>query len=321
MFQKYPEPIFFPSLSENNFVKSWLAMGDRRTIPLFFLLATLVCCSEKNNHTSNDSKISIAALTNQQDSTNNPSNELTAASETSSSRGDSLKYTSLNLNDKAAVLQHFFTRTINSTNEIIWVPEKKSSLPISDDGYCHTAIDSIIYYGNEKRSIILFSTYEMEKGEPINCHACAPTLSIALLTKDKNKWIVDTFLLNFTESGVFGNGPDKNVITIGENNYGLQLSLGNMAQGFITTYVMIYDLKHLNMIFDYNIYNSNEGAEPSENEFFKNESKIKFIPSGKEYFDIELSTKGTALNEKETKVISVTGKKLFHYNKASESYK
>ena len=73
------------------------------------------------------------------------------------------------------------------TGECIWKPTKLDSVfPVSDDGYCHTRLDTVIRYRQDSmgRAILIFST----------CNEYYRLTSIAIFKKgESNTWSLEKF--------------------------------------------------------------------------------------------------------------------------------
>jgi hypothetical protein len=174
------------------------------------------------------------------------------------------------------------------------------NMPVSTDGYCHTALDTIMYFsvGGTKFATMIFATYEYLSESRDLCHACSPTLGIAIFTKYKGQnWRITGFKKNFTEFGQWGKIDGKiSIINLGKDIYGLNIKSaigGN--QGYVSGYSTYYNLHYISgfhELFSYVYYDSSVSAR-GDIEGVTIEKSLKLLPSDNEYYTIEVSTKSS----------------------------
>jgi hypothetical protein len=115
------------------------------------------------------------------------------------------------------------------------VPAKTdSAFPKSDDGLCHTLLDTILMFNKNgvNNAVVVFGTNEYEGGEIVNCHACQPMVSIAIFEKGSdNIWRLGKFIKNFCKDGFYGSMPGIGITKVGDN-YFLQVSDENEGMGY-----------------------------------------------------------------------------------------
>lgn len=203
----------------------------------------------------------------------------------------------------------FDSVTYNAQKEAIWKPNytEKINMPVSDDGFCHTEMDTIQYYnsGEIKHAIIIFATYEYVKGERSSCHACAPKLSIASFSKEmEGHWQIAQFRKDFVSFGAWGKrlghlGIEK----LGEDFYCLKVqSAIDGNQGYesgVTTFYSLNWYEQFNEAFSYVYYDSNEGAI-EVGKGFTEKTTMNITPTA-DFYQIELSIKRTGRNLNEKK--------------------
>ena len=220
--------------------------------------------------------------------------------------------------DKESVVKRLFDNAeINSDGEILWTPNYSESInnQVSDDNYCHTKMDTIMYYhGNGyDNAVVIFTTYKYENGEKQSCHACAPTIGIAIFEKSSGTdWEIKQFQKSFITTGSFGERDKLSLTRIGKDIYCLTISGGYGNQGYFESDVTYYSLQEsdrFNKIFSFQNFSSNEGAVENG---FNSKTSIKFLPSKKMYSTIELTT--TWSNSKQTK------KLLYNYSFENQRY-
>ena len=218
--------------------------------------------------------------------------------------------------DKINILKRLFdSQYINDKNEVLWKPNyyERMNFIISDDGYCHTTIDTLISY-NSIYKLIVFSTTK----DGFDCHACSPLISIATIFKDdKGVWTIDLFEKNFSEFGSSGNTGSYGVERLGDNLYCLKLHHnidGNQGEfegweefyaidyyfpGDFTSNTDIRNWEPLKNVFSYRYYYSVNGSYEKYANVPDENATIKIIYSkGKNIqYKIQLITKKS---EKET---------------------
>ncbi len=79
------------------------------------------------------------------------------------------------------------------TNErgVAWRPdiEEQATFVVSDDGYCYTEIDTLIFFttgvgtGSQDHALLVFSTHSYFGEERSACHGCAPQMGAALFNR------------------------------------------------------------------------------------------------------------------------------------------
>lgn len=204
---------------------------------------------------------------------------------------------SFNTLEFKTVMNRLFDSVLyNERNEARWKPNYAESLvmPISDDNYCYTLMDTIMYYSGWRsdKALIIFTTYEYDGGERLMCHACAPTIGIAIFSKElAGKWQIQTFLKNFEEIGSWGERCELSMEKLGKDLYCLvfDYSYGNQGSFSSTrSYYALYDYGIPHEIFSYDYSLSNEGFE--EGKGYSEEIKMKIIPTDS-YYLIELISK------------------------------
>ena len=198
--------------------------------------------------------------------------------------------------DRQTVMNRLFDGvTFNNRNEALWKPDysERINLPVSDDKFCHTVMDTVIYYSSEK-AIILFATYAYEQGERMTCHACSPAIGLATFIKTGSNWELEQFRKCFLQNfGSYGNTGQFAVHKLGDKFYCLKLDTGiDGNQGYFAgtnTYYSLTDCDEFKEVFSYVYSDSNEGAM-EEGKGYTDETAISLIP-GKPYYSIELTTK------------------------------
>jgi len=105
-----------------------------------------------------------------------------------------------------AVYQLLFKpQQIILNNECLWIPSvKDSTFSLSYDGYCHTTLDTTIYYHQDgiDKAVIVFANKEFDNGEQIYLPFESVIVSIAIFEKATNgKWMLNRFEKSIGQNG------------------------------------------------------------------------------------------------------------------------
>lgn len=213
---------------------------------------------------------------------------------------DEKSFTSLDT--KTIISRLFDNPTFNSNQEALWKPNysERINMPVSDDGFCHTVLDTTLYYitENEKHAVLIFATYEYQNGERTSCHACFPLLSVATFRQEDNKnWHIEQFKKDFVTLGAWGEMLGQmGIEKLGEDFYCLKVqSAVDGNQGYergITSFYSLNNYEQLNEVFSFVYYDSNEGAM-EEGKGTTEETGIRILPTNDVYYLIELNSQCT----------------------------
>lgn len=204
------------------------------------------------------------------------------------------------LDYKTVILRLFDKVTFDSNQEALWMPNyaERLNMPVSEDGFCHTVLDTTLYYTseNEKHALLVFGTYQYQNGVRTSCHVCSPLLSIATFRQENNKsWRIEGFKKDFVGLGAWGKRlAHLEIENLGADFYSLKVQsavYGN--QGYERGVISLYSLNsydQFNEIFSFVYYDSNEGAI-EDGKGYTDKTTMKITPTADGYFGIELSTK------------------------------
>ncbi len=250
------------------------------------------------------------------------------------------------LDSKLILTKLFDNPELDSTGAALWTPNfaDRMNLPISFDGKCHTNIDTILYFRDNKENesaAVIFTHYYYVKEYLDSTKICiggshftGVPLGIALFTKQKNnKWEIYYFEKHFSELGYFGTyrtgREDEGKIClrkIGDKWTCLSLRQGiGGSSGYSWGYESLYSIEKfqfnnqqnddevtewyacnlLNNLLTYNYYNSH--TSPDEKEHTEKKVELKTIEKKNDYYDIDL-------------IIHKDGKRLIEKYSFSERY-
>ncbi len=105
------------------------------------------------------------------------------------------------------------------TEAVLWKPNSKDTINASDDGFCHTNIDEVLFFEeNEVESaLVILRTIEFSNGMENDCAGCAPIIGLALYQKSDSNWELKFAKPNVCTYGQAGMVPNKKIINLGGN--------------------------------------------------------------------------------------------------------
>ncbi|WP_338792215.1 hypothetical protein [Bernardetia sp. MNP-M8] len=193
--------------------------------------------------------------------------------------------------------------------EVKWKPnfyESKQNV-ISDEDFAYTHLDTVFFYqeGNIKKAVVIFATYMYEKNRAIDCHFCAPTISVATFEYDEKlkKWQVNKFDKFYGTHGLYGKIQTIVLKKIGKEKIALFFYAGFTHMGENYSCTTIYDLSKFEKLKTVKTHYENLGSHPES-------EKEKWIKTSKEiifdttqinsngYYDLIITT----INKNSTKV-------------------
>jgi hypothetical protein len=207
------------------------------------------------------------------------------------------------LNQKNEILMLLFDgieiTNQHQKNEVKWKPNfyENKQFPSSDDGFFYTGLDTVFFYTEykAKKAVAIFPTYMYEKNRKIDCHSCAPNISIATFEyNEKSKeWKVEKFEKFYGTHGNWGGIHPMELKKIGENKQVILFHSGFTHMGVDDSWTTIYDLYWMKELKTIRTYHDNSGYYPeSEKEkIVIIDTDIEFEKSDKEYYDLIVITK------------------------------
>lgn len=195
------------------------------------------------------------------------------------------------------VTEKLFGATAIKINEYTWKPTYAELFDFADnvsyDGYCHTKLDTAIdiKMNGSTYMLITFSTSNYAtKNEIMDCHACAPTISVALFRKEADKsFTLEGFKKGFTSFGSYGQRGQYAVEKIGADKSALVLISGYTNQGYTVegkTYYSLTSVPFLTQIFTYETETSDSNTGDEES------NTLKTMPNAaSEYYDLVITSK------------------------------
>lgn len=196
--------------------------------------------------------------------------------------------------DSKSILGVLYDGEHFNNNEVLWIPNyaERISMPVSDDGFCHTFIDTILSYSNNYSNyhVLILTTFEYSDGYKVDCHACYPNIGIAtFLELSDGSWRILSFKKNFIDFGSYGERGDIELIKLGKEKVCLKLrSKIDGGQGEFYGSESFFFLPFPDKeVFSYVYYADNTGSSSSSEEPISFETTMKAIPT-EDFFDIVL---------------------------------
>lgn len=154
------------------------------------------------------------------------------------------------------ITKYLFNGEYTVNDDVYWSPNdnERTIFPVSANGYCYTAIDTIHYiYDNENslsKAVVVFSTFRKDnKGEREGCHACSPYVSIAIFDRSISIWKLEKFNKQFGAIGSWGYPPATSIGKYGFDKHYIDCSMGYSGQGYLEYGIQHFDLYTSESIF------------------------------------------------------------------------
>jgi hypothetical protein len=215
----------------------------------------------------------------------------------------------------------FDSDKFDTLGEVLWKPRNFAdavSANFSDDGYQHTALDTVLYFSSfgGKRAVAVFATQHYEKGEVTDCHSCGADISAAIFHETvSGRWQVEQFAKHFTALGSFGETGEASLTQFGNDEWCLRLDMEWVGQGVYSQYASFWDLEDLNRVFSYVVHEDNSGAvgdDPLRGYFYDKTIHFKGNEdTGSAWWDFDLVTRGTMYDSEDEK--SAPANRVVHY--------
>lgn len=201
------------------------------------------------------------------------------------------------LHDTVGILRLCFS-PIKIINKKIacWKPSLDDffNMPVSDDGLCHTKIDTVINLSAEKSLIVFRTDSYHSDNNIIDCHACSPVYGITTVKKEDNIYTVANFKKDLIAAGSFGNGYDTlTVEKFGKDYQLLRFSSSYVGTATNTLTNTYFELENFQQVFSY--FPHREFGDSTDFDFNPDYSEIQqllvHIPG--KYFRDGIELKGT----------------------------
>jgi hypothetical protein len=203
------------------------------------------------------------------------------------------------------------------------LPREKSSFPAAGDEQMTVRTFFNAFSGDAGTQSFVLVTYAVPTtGQTFDCHACAPTIGMAIFSQKGLKWTVDASSSAITSSGGWGKPPtDIQLVQIGPNRRAVKFIDVGGGQGQTTAVLQFLipwngtvtlGLERIIADDDGGACNPDQGLP-----CYANHRTVTFIPIDKaEYDDVELELTGTDFTGTEvtsTRVREVRGLEILKF--------
>lgn len=161
------------------------------------------------------------------------------------------------------------------------------------------------FSGDAGAQSFMLLTYAVPRSdETYYCHACAPTIGMAVFSQKGLKWTIDASNRAVTDAGEFGKPPtDIQLVQIGPKRQAVKIRDvgGGNGQTSEVLLVLIPWNGTVNLGLERIIADNNEGACDVESGLpcYSNRRTVTFLrDDGRDYYDLELRLAGTDLPDK-----------------------
>lgn len=209
----------------------------------------------------------------------------------------------------------FDSDSLTEFGEVLWRPttfEDRLKADVSDDGYFHTELDTILYFATFgiKRAVAIFATYNYQKGQLNACPNCSARLSAATFDETiSGQWQIELFWKHFTALGSNGENGLVGITQFGENQWCLRLEMGWVGSHTYSEQVSFWDLENFDRIFSYISHEDNGATANIDSEnaysFDRTMHFINLEEDTKEsaWWDFDLVSRGAKIDEAADKAV------------------
>lgn len=187
--------------------------------------------------------------------------------------------------DSLSSLSRLFENSMVKGNQILWPMAYQDfddfNNEVSEDGYCHTLIDTTIQVG--KHYYVIFRTDLYLNNKMADCHICCPDIGIAKFEKADNQFKLVCFKKHVFQLGGFGEYGSLSLDTLIIPC--LKVNSGWVGTGAILEYDYYFDLTDFSAIFTLQTFSSN-GGYFEENEANYEEVSREIVDRGETSFRV-----------------------------------
>lgn len=235
------------------------------------------------------------------------------------------------LDREDVLIRLFDSDSLTDADEVLWKPASFSdqlNSNISDDGYVHTILDTVLYYNvmGSSRAAAIFQTFNYVKGQINACEECGAQLSVALFEDaGERRWQIVKFKKHFTTLGTYGMNGEVGLTQFGNVQWCLRLEYHWAGQGMYGEYVSFYNLDDFQRKFQFTVHedNSAEFDYPDPERTYGFDRSMHFVPTVETdsgWWDFDLVTRGTEKDGDVDRAIPANYVTRYEYDWDSESY-
>jgi hypothetical protein len=189
---------------------------------------------------------------------------------------------------------------VKTQTSVVPLPKEKSSFPTSGEEQMTIRMLFNAFSGDAGAQSFVLVTYAVPASkQDFDCHACAPTIGMAVFSQKGLKWSIDASNRAITSSGEWGKPPtDIQLVQVGPNRRAVKFIDVGGGQGETTAVLQLLipwngtvDLGLEQIIAD-----DNKGGCDSKGRLpcYANHRSVTFIRNDHvEFYDLELKLTGT----------------------------
>jgi hypothetical protein len=182
------------------------------------------------------------------------------------------------------------------------LPKEKSSFPAAGEEQMTVRAFFNAFSGDAGAQSFVLLTYAVPTRDGFDCHACAPTIGMAVFSQKGLKWTMDASNRAITISGGWGKPPtDIQLVQIGPNRQAVKIIDvgGGQGETVAVLQLLIPWNDTVNLGLERIIADDDNGlCDPNGLPCYANRRTVTFIPKDKvEYYDLELKLTGTDLTK------------------------
>jgi hypothetical protein len=169
-----------------------------------------------------------------------------------------------------------------------WKPFPGERTLISDDGFCYSNQDTVLFYADAsgKHAVLVYSTKRVSGEIVEDCASCNVVLGMAKFDFIDEKWFLVSNNRTVNFMGQSSQLPKPRIIKIGENNFALALREDTFQDVGIEFIYQLSENHFSELVFSY--YHSN--LTMNENGSIYSENNVRFIENGTPWFGVELES-------------------------------
>ncbi len=184
--------------------------------------------------------------------------------------------------------------------------------------------------GDQRKGVLVVQRQMVSDGEVVASHAQQATISVYIFTQKGRRWYFEKGNKEVTEIGAYGEAPERRLIKLGDDKYGILFNGGYANMGQVISYATLIGLsdKSINELgaFDTGEENSgacDEQAEEAEanalDECWSYSGELNFLrDGGKDYYLLGVNYQGTGHQDGQDGIVDVGREE--YYQKVGDSY-
>jgi hypothetical protein len=191
---------------------------------------------------------------------------------------------------------------VKKQTSVASLPKEKSSFPAAGEEQMTVRPLFHAFSGDGSAHSFLLVTYAVPANDQsYGCHACAPTIGMAVYSQKRMKWTIDSSNRTVTFAGEWGRPPTNiQLVQIGTNRQAVKVIHVGQGNGETTAVLQLLIPWNgtVNLGLERIVADDDKGGCDLDGGLpcYANRRTVTFIPNGKvEFYDLELKLSGTDL--------------------------